>query len=329
MHEDREPSTTSGTIAVANLHAQIDGLAARVLSAAPVPAAAHMLMEEALILIDLLSLRGHVLGRIADYERAAELAEQLVSAADGGPVGDGTVDDSTVDDSTVDGGPLNDGTALLARARTRATFHRFAEALADLDTAERNGLDGPTLEAERAAILQATGCRPQAGELHRGAARRRPGFVTLAALAVFQAERGDVTEAERMFTEARRAYRGISPFPLATLDFRHGLMWHSVGDLAAARGWLDASRRRGPAYAPALGLLAEIDTKLGGYEAAIGLLGSLASSSDDPQYAAMLAAALGAAGRHREAEQWRASAAARYDELALRHPEAYADGPDC
>ena len=49
-----------------NLHAQIDGLTARVLSAAPVPAAAHMLLEEALILIDLLTLRGHVLGRIAD-----------------------------------------------------------------------------------------------------------------------------------------------------------------------------------------------------------------------------------------------------------------------
>jgi hypothetical protein len=47
---DREPSTTGGTIVMVNLHAQIGGLTA----ASP-------------LLIDLLILRGHVLGRIADY----------------------------------------------------------------------------------------------------------------------------------------------------------------------------------------------------------------------------------------------------------------------
>jgi hypothetical protein len=86
-------------------------------------------------------LRGHVLGRIADYERAAELAEQLVR------------------------GTTDDGTALLARARTRAIFHRFAEALADLDAAKRSGLDRATLEAERAAILQAVGYAMQCPDL--------------------------------------------------------------------------------------------------------------------------------------------------------------------
>jgi len=50
----------------------------------------------------------------------------------------------------------------------------------------------------------------------------------------------------------------------------------------------------------------------------------VASSSDDPGYAARLACALGAAGRRREAERWRVRAAARYDELASRHPEAFA-----
>jgi hypothetical protein len=50
----------------------------------------------------------------------------------------------------------------------------------------------------------------------------------------------------------------------------------------------------------------------------------LAAASDDPGYAARLAGALSAAGRPREAGQWRARAAARYDELALRHPDAFA-----
>ena len=172
-----------------NLHAQIDGLTARVPRAVPGASAAPVGAGESLVLIDLLMLRGHVLGRIADYEQAAELA--------------GHVRDTT-----------DDGTALLARARTRAVFHRFAEALADLQAAEERGMDPATVAAERAEILQATGSHAEAGELHRGAARRRPGFATLGAMAVFHAERG---EAERLFAEARHRYQGTSPFPIASL----------------------------------------------------------------------------------------------------------------
>jgi hypothetical protein len=76
-------------------------------------------------------------------------------------------------------------------------------------------------------------------------------------------------------------------------------MRYRQGDLGAARAWFDACQRRVPAYAPALGRLAGID-------------------------AAQLACALTAAGHSLEAGPWRASAAARYDELARRHPQAYA-----
>jgi hypothetical protein len=193
---DREPATTSGTIAVVNLHAQVDGLTARVPRAVTVAPAARVGAGESLVLIDLLILRGHVLGRIADYEHSAELAGQLVR------------------DTT------DDGTALLARARTRATFHRFADALADLQAAQERGADRATLAAERAEILQATGSHAEAGELHRSAAKRRPGFATLGALAVFHAERGEVAEAEGMFAAARGRYQGTSPFPVASLNFR-------------------------------------------------------------------------------------------------------------
>ena len=109
----------------------------------------------------------------------------------------------------------DDGAARLARARTRATFHRFTEALADLDAAGRRGADRAALDAERAAILQAVGCYAEARVLRRDAAERRPDFATLGALAVLEAEHGKVTEAERLFTEARRRYRGVSPFPVA------------------------------------------------------------------------------------------------------------------
>jgi tetratricopeptide (TPR) repeat protein len=283
---------------VANLQAQIDGLAAQLAGARSSRAPA---VAERARLVDLLMLRGNVLGRIADYERAAELAMVLVRDAP------------------------DDGAAWLARARTRATFHRFSEALADLDAAGRCGADQATLNAERAAILQAVGCYTEALVLRRTAAERRPDFTTLGALAVLEAERGEVAQAERLFTEARRRYRGVSPFPVASLDFRRGLMWLGERDLPAARALFDAVVGRVPAYAPALGHLAEVDAALGAGDAAIDRLRPLVASSDDPEYAATLAGMLSKAGHAQEAEHWRISAAARYDELMLRHPEAFFD----
>lgn len=259
------------------------------------------MVAERALLVDLLLLRGQVLGRIVDYERAAELVEVLVRAAP------------------------DEGLAWLARARTRATFHRFPEALADLHAAGRCGADRATLDAERAAILQAVGCYAEALVLRRAAVERRPDFASLGALAVLEAARGQVAEAERLFAEARCRYRGVSPLPVASLDFRRGLMWLGERDLPAARAWFDAAVRRVPAYAPALGHLAEIDAALGAHEAAIARLRPLAASSDDPEYPATLAGVLGDAGHPEEAEYWRSSAAARYDQLVLRHPEAFID----
>ena len=258
-------------------------------------------MVEHALLVDLLLLRGQLLGRITDYERAAELAEVLVRAAP------------------------DHGRAWLARARTRAAFHRFREALADLDAVGRRGVDRAALDADRAAILQAVGCYKEALVLRRTAAERWPSFTTLGALAVLQAERGQVTEAERLFTEARRRYRDVSPLPVAELDFRRGLMWLGECDLPAARAWFDAAVGRVPVYAPALGHLAEVDAARGAHEAAIDRLRPLAVSSDDPEYAATLVGVLRDTGRPLEAEHWRSSAAARYDELVLRHPQAFAD----
>jgi tetratricopeptide (TPR) repeat protein len=299
--EERELSTTGGVIALANLQAQIDGLAARVYWADPGQTAAPPAAPRQGVLVDLLTLRGHVLGRIADYELAAELAERLVRDAPEGSV------------------------PLLARARARATLHRFSEALADLDAAGRSGSDRATLDGERATILQAIGRYDDALVLRRNAAERRPGFTTLGALGVLQAERGQVTAAERLFAGARRSYRGVSPFPVASLDFRHGLVRLKQGDLRAARLWFDAARRRVPGYAPAVGHLAEVDAALGDRQTAIDRLRPLAVTSDDPEYTATLAGLLREAGHIREASRWRASAAARYDELVSRHPEAFAD----
>ncbi|MFD3502959.1 tetratricopeptide repeat protein [Streptomyces sp. NPDC058678] len=197
--------------------------------------------------------------------------------------------------------------------------------MADLDLARRKGAAQPTLDGERAGILQAVGCYAEAQSLLTKAAPRQSDFTMLSALAVCRAEQGETDEAEREFDEAHRSYRGVSPFLLAQLDFRRGVMWMRQGDLPAGRAWLEAARRRVPGYAPAAGHLAEVDLSLGDVDAAVARLHPLVETSDDPAYTSRLALVLRVAGRHQEAQQWRDRAAERYDELVLRHPEAYAD----
>jgi tetratricopeptide (TPR) repeat protein len=298
---ENSPPTTSGGIAVTNMDAQIEGLMARLPDARPPRTGRAVLTAVRTVpLIDLLLQRGQVLGRIGDYERAADLAESLVLDAP------------------------DDGEAWLARVRVLSTFHRFPLALVSLDAARQHGADPSALDAERATLLQATGCYAEATALRRTAAERRPDVTTLGALAVLQGEQGLLIEAERLFTEAGRRYRSVSPFPIADLDFRRGLMWRRRSRLRAARAFFDAAARRLPAHAPAQGKLAEIDAALGHHESAIERLRPLTTTSDDPFYPAALAGVLRSADQLPEAEHWRAAAAARYRELVTRHPEAYA-----
>ncbi len=218
-----------------------------------------------------------------------------------------------------------DGTAFVARARSRAVFHRFADALGDIECAERLSPDAEATRGERAAILQALGRYDEALAMREEAVDRRATFESVAALVGLYAELGEVDTAVRLYAESRRHYRGVSPFPLALLDFQLGLMWMNKGQLDEARTSFDAARRRVPAYAAAGGHLAEVEAEVGEVESAVARLYSLAVSSDDPDYAAQLARILGAAGRGHESERWCRLAAARYDELVARHPEAFAD----
>jgi hypothetical protein len=105
---DSGPVTTAGIIAVGNLEARIDGQVSRATGGL-------LSIGERAELVELLALRGHVLGRIAAYERAAAFADELVDQAPSDP------------------------RSFLARARMRGVFHRFASALIDLDTAAALG----------------------------------------------------------------------------------------------------------------------------------------------------------------------------------------------
>lgn len=285
--------TTSGALAMINLDAQIAGQEAGARQG-------RLSLEARIGWIEAIAERGHILGRIADVERANELADALPCEHPG------------------------EAAALMARARAKARFHLFAEALADLDEAARMNADPAALAAERAAVLQAIGDYDAALPLLRAALERRADFFSLGALAVFHAERGETVIAERYFDETLAAYRGVSPIPLALLGFQRGHMWMSR-DLERARASFSEAVRLLQAYAPAQGHLAEVEAALGDVEAAVARLLPLTLSSDDPDYASALAGILRGSGRAAEADRWRARAAARYEDLLARHPDAFAD----
>ena len=175
-------------------------------------------------------------------------------------------------------------------------------------------------------MFQALGRYDEAFAIRREAASLLPSFETLGALAGLCAERGEIETAEQLFLESQsRDYRGVSPFPLAILNFQRGLMWMNNGRLDDAKIYFAAARRYVPQYAPAQGHLAEVEAQLGDTEFAINRLFPLARYSEDPDYAAQLSRILGEAGRSDEARVWSRLAGTIYDELVGRHPEAFAD----
>jgi tetratricopeptide (TPR) repeat protein len=294
MMTDSEPVTTAGLIALANLEVRIDGHVSRA-------DGGRLTVGERTELVELIALRGQVLGSIADLEQAAALADELVDQVPG------------------------DARSFLARARMRGVFHRFAAALSDLDTAAALGGDSAELATDRAGLYQALGHYDEALEIRRPAADANPDFSTLAALALLHGERGELELAECRFTAATRRYRGTSPFPLAMLEFQRGKLWIENDDHDRARTWIGTAVRRLPAYVPAQGHLAELDADRGDTGAAIARLRPLALSSDDPDYATQLARVLSDAGRTEEARTWRDRAEARYEELLAVHSAAFAD----
>src|SRR5437763_5277032 len=117
-----ELRTTDGAIALGNLEAQIAG-EERLASYGP------LTISQRAGIAELIAMRGQFLGRVVDYERAEDIAEQLVRAAP------------------------TDGRSFLARAKARSLFHRFDEALTDLAEAERLGLHTDRIEWLRATIF--------------------------------------------------------------------------------------------------------------------------------------------------------------------------------
>jgi len=289
---DDDVRTTAADIALGNLAAQIAQLERLALRSGLSP-------TQGAALVELRAAHGQYTGSIADRERALAVAEDLARRFPTDPA------------------------VLLARARGRSAFHGFAAALDDIDRAADLGASSIAVDDLRAAIYQALGRYDEALAIRRVHAQRDPNSETLGALASLHAQRGSIPEAARLFEEARWSYRDVSPLPLAFLFFDEGSMWMRHGDLGRAEALFEAALRRVPGYAAARCRLAEVDAALGRVDQAIALLEPLARTADDPEAAALLARFLTTARRDGEARAWRETAARRYDELLVAHPDAY------
>ena len=285
----RAAATTDGALALGNLDAQIVGQE-KLLARRP-----DSLMTAG-ALVELLQARAQYTGSIADYDRAADLAERAVRSAP------------------------QEADAFLIRAGARAALHSFAQALTDADAAQRLGAGNDKLTALRASVFQGQGRLAEAIALRREAVRIHATTQSLGALAAAEGAQGERDAAERDFDEAVRLYRDSSPFPLAWIDFQRGLLREKTGDLAGARAAYSAALVRLPQYAQAAAHLAGLEAIEGNRARAVQILRPL-TSLDDPEYSGQLAALLS----EPERDAMRQSARARFDALLARHPEAFAD----
>ena len=214
----------------------------------------------------------------------------------------------------------------LARAQARATFHRFTDALTDLDEAQRLGAEPTVVDAERAAVFQAIGRYDDALTIYREAAERRADFHSIGALAVLHAERGEVDAAERLF----RREPGSLPGGLAVSAGAARLPARTDVDDAGRSSTAPVSGSVRPIAAcqptlPRRAIWPRSRPPWASPRPQSRRLLPLTISSDDPDYPAQLARILNEVDRLQEGREWRARAAARYDELLARHPDAFAD----
>lgn len=258
-------------------------------------------VEDLVSLAELLLLRGDLLGCIADHDLAEAAAEEAIESFPG------------------------DGAAILTRARICARFHQVGQSEVLLDLAMVAGCSRQQIQGARAALLQATGQFWDALELRDRLARERPNLETLGALATLSAEMGQFALAEMLYAQAIKADDGIVPLRCAQLLYAWARAAMRQGDLARADELLVHLEIVLPWHMPGRAGRAEIALARGDLDGAAALIESPLEASDDPAYVALNAQILAARGEDTEAANEAQRAAAVYDALLERRPEAYVD----
>jgi tetratricopeptide (TPR) repeat protein len=284
---------TSGRIALANLSASIEALKLRCIEGAT--------FEGLAALSTLLFLRGDLLGRIADHDHGELVGNAAVSLSP------------------------STASAFHLRARLAGRFHRFEEAKELLLEAGAAGHPRKEIDGERAALLQATGQYQEALLVRERLMKEDPGIHTIGAFATLVAEMGEWPDAEAHYGRAVDADEGMSPIPCAQLLFEWAVNAMRHGDLDRAEQIFADLEMVLPAHVPGRGHRAEVALARGRLDDAVTLITPPLEVSDDPEYRATYAEILSAQGDRVAASEEAECAAAEYDRLLARRPEAYAD----
>jgi tetratricopeptide (TPR) repeat protein len=218
------------------------------------------------------------------------------------------------------------GRELLLRARTRSAVHRFADALADVEAAERTRAKPNEIAALRAAILVAIGRATEVIPQLEANLLRHPGFSSRSALAVAYAAVGRIDDADELYAEALSSLNTTLPFPYASIYFARALMWSEQGgDQARAELLYAQALKYVPEFVTANIHLAEIEALRGDSESAIELLENVVQSSNEPEARALLGVLHLRTGDSKRGSREIAEARTSYELLLSRDPLAFAD----
>jgi tetratricopeptide (TPR) repeat protein len=218
------------------------------------------------------------------------------------------------------------GRDLLLRARTRSAVHRFADALADVEAAERTGAKPDEIAALRASILVAIGRATEVIPQLETNVLRHPGFSSRSALAVAYAAVGRFEDADRLYAEALSSLDTTLPFPYAWIYFARGLMWSEQGgDQVRAASLYAQALKYVPEFVTAKIHLAEIEALRGDRKSAIKHLEEVFQSSKEPEARALLGVLHLRIGDSKLGTYEIAEARTKYESLLSRNPLAFAD----
>jgi tetratricopeptide (TPR) repeat protein len=289
--------TTPGDVALRNLTDHIDALERR-LETRPrdLPLRAE--------LVDYLLSRTQFLSTFSDFQRAQELAEAAPREFPGNPKG------------------------LLLRARFRGSVHRFAEAEADIASAEALGTPAMETELQRASLHVAEGRELEAA---LAVAERRaaalPALQRLSMQALAEAALGRFDAADEHYRAALASYRDVAPFPLAFVEFQRGVMWAELANQPErAIAYYREAVRLLPQYVVGNVHLAELELRRGERAQAEQRLRQVARQSEDPEpWARLGELLLQQDASNAEGRELVARAGRRYEQLLSQQRTAFLD----
>jgi tetratricopeptide (TPR) repeat protein len=208
------------------------------------------------------------------------------------------------------------------RAAREQSLHRFKAAQADLDQGKKLGANADWLASVQADLDWNAGKYEPAIVFIRAQRQKSASAGTWTREGTLELELGNYEAADRAFEAAEDMMDDTSPFPVAQLDMTRGIQKQRQGLLLAAVAFFREAVRRLPQHVGAREHLAETLVWLGQDDEATKIYEEITKTSTDPEFMGALSSLYRAHGKTAEADALHAKAAARYDELIKKYPEA-------